>query len=307
MIRRITHRLRRVPPIGSFVKRMDDRRSRRDRQQLAMSYLRPRLKAVDRWLNESRETTNFTYDLHPTSIDYLAAAIATATGVNVQTVRQYIDEIQCDDNLRRHIRVATEAESSEEGRVADADAKLGRRLGWYAIARIVHPRVIVETGIDKGLGSCVLCAALMANKRDGYPGRYFGTDINPAAGWLLTEPYREFGEVLYGDSIESLRSFDQPIDLFINDSDHSGDYEKREYQIVEKQLSPGAVVIGDNAHVTRELFDFAQATNRQFLYWPEWPQGHWYPGGGIGLAWDPDVSANRSAEGSKNHASQRDR
>ena len=34
----------------------------------------------------------------------------------------------------------------------------GRRLGWYALVRALKPRTVVETGADKGLGSCVLAA-----------------------------------------------------------------------------------------------------------------------------------------------------
>ena len=90
----------------------------------------------------------------------------------------------------------------------------------------------METGVDKGLGSCVLSAALLRNHAEGHPGRYLGTDINPQAGWLFQGPYRKAGQILYGDSIESLQCLEGPIDLFINDSDHSAEYEEREYACI---------------------------------------------------------------------------
>jgi hypothetical protein len=43
--------------------------------------------------------------------------------------------------------------------------------------------------------------------------------------------------ILYGDSIESLAKLDESIDLFINDSDHSAEYEAREYITVGPRLS----------------------------------------------------------------------
>jgi hypothetical protein len=49
--------------------------------------------------------------------------------------------------------------------------------------------------------------------------------LNPQAGYLLAASYIEWGEILYGDSITSLRALQRDIDLFINDSDHSAEYD----------------------------------------------------------------------------------
>ena len=59
---------------------------------------------------------------------------------------------------------------------------------------------------------------------------YIGTDINPNAGYLFDEIYSENGKILYGDSIESLK-LNAEIDLFINDSDHSAEYEKENMKL----------------------------------------------------------------------------
>ena len=123
------------------------------------------------------------------------------------------------------------------------------------------------------------------NQSEGYPGKYYGTDINPKAGYLFQAPYDEFGKILYGDSIESLKKLDDTIDLFINDSDHSIDYEMREFETIAAKLSPNAIVIGDNSHFSDKLINFAAKTGRNFLYFHEQPADHWYPGGGIGVAY----------------------
>ena len=168
--------------------------------------------------------------------------------------------------------------------MADRDIQYGRRLGWYAIIRAVKPRVVVETGVDKGLGACVLAAALLRNAQEGQQGYYYGTDINPAAGYLLGGPYARAGRILYGDSIESLERLEETIDVFINDSDHSAAYEAAEYRTVQPKLSKTALLIGDNAHTTDKLLEFALETGRTFLFFKEQPAGHWYPGAGIGVA-----------------------
>ncbi len=252
------------------------------RARLVFTYLRPTLAAAFRWLFTSRETTNYTYTLTPLNQGYLAAFISNITGKPQPEINRYLRELDADASLRAHIQTAVRA--SPLRHKADATMAYGRRLGWYALVRATKPLVVVETGVEKGLGSVVLCAALLRNKAEGHPGFYYGTDIDPRAGWLLTPPYSAAGRVLYGDSIMSLSTLKDPVDVFINDSDHSAEYEAREYEMIAGKLAAGAYVVGDNAHVTDKLLQWAQATGRQFYYWQEQPQGHWYRGGGMGVA-----------------------
>ena len=91
--------------------------------------------------------------------------------------------------------------------------------------------------------------------------------------------------ILQGFQQQSLNRLDCSIDLFINDSDHSAEYEEREYACVAAKLSPAAMLLGDNSHVTDKLYQFALATGRNFLFFSEKPADHWYPGAGIGAAW----------------------
>jgi len=236
------------------------------------------------WLFTSRETTNFTYALEEKNFYYLASFIAVITKHDIDEILGYMSELQNDIGLRDHIRTRTAA--SDLAKIADTKVEFGKRLGWYAFARATKPKIIVETGIDKGLGAVVLTTALRRNAAEGSAGKYFGTDINPEAGYLLGDEYADFGEIMYGDSVESLSSFEQPIDLFINDSDHSAAYEAREYEAIADKLAPGAIVLGDNSHVTSALFDFSRRRQRRFLFFRESPKDHWYPGGGIGVSFE---------------------
>jgi hypothetical protein len=97
----------------------------------------------------------------------------------------------------------------------------------------------------------------------------------PTADDLLTGRYASVGRILFGNTIATLQALDEPIDLFIKDSDHHGDYEPREYEAVRGKLSPGAILIGDNIDVTTELAEFSRRKNRRFLYLPVRPKDHW--------------------------------
>jgi len=249
----------------------------------ASHYYNKRYWQILKWGFSSREGGNYTYDLTESNITYLANIVSIASGVSILQIQSYINEARSDRMLEKH--VINETKRSRRSTYADLRVSFGRRLGWYAFVRALRPKVIIETGIDKGLGSVLLCSALLKNKSEGFEGRYYGTDINPNAGYLLSAPYSEVGEVLYGDSIESLKRFNQKIDLFINDSDHSSEYEKEEYLTVQSKLSPNAYILGDNSHITNELATFSADAGRSFLFYKEEPYNHWYPGAGIGISY----------------------
>lgn len=240
------------------------------------------LKIAMQWLFQSNENTNFSYDLTKANKDYLGSFVSHITGRPFAEVRSYIAELEKDTQLMEHVQRMTAA--SDQRHLADRQVWFSKRLGWYAFVRALKPAVTVETGLDKGLGSCVIARALQRNEQDGHPGRYFGTDINPKAGYLFSGDLAKCGTLLYGDSLESLRKFSGSIDLFINDSDHSADYEREEYELIRSKLSAKAVVLGDNAHATDELFKFSVKYGRGFLFFAEKPKDHWYPGGGIGVS-----------------------
>jgi len=248
----------------------------------ASRYYNKRYVQILLWSVKSKEDTNYTYHISDKNIHYLAHMIAVVTDTNHQLILNYINEAKEDTSLRDSIIEATQ--SSPFRKYADLEVRLGKRLGWYAFVRVLKPRVVVETGVDKGLGSVVMCAALLKNREEGYEGQYYGTDINPKAGYLLTGKYQEVGKILYGDSINSLSQFPEKIDLFVNDSDHSAEYEYQEYLIVQKLLSDKAIILGDNSHVTDKLLKFSNENNRRFLFFREEPIDHWYPGGGIGIS-----------------------
>jgi predicted O-methyltransferase YrrM len=227
------------------------------------------------------EVSNFTYALTERCLLELAHTVAVAAARPVEEILAYMREVEDNAALIATLRQGLR----QRGYVSDdMPNPFGRRIGWYAFARALKPRVIVETGVDRGYGALLLCAALLANKSQGAPGRYFGTDLNPEAGWILSGDFATMGKILYGDSIQSLQALPETIDLFINDSDHSADYEDREYQIITPKLSSHAVILGDNSHVTDKLARYSRKLGRSYLFFKEEPRDHWYPGAGIGIS-----------------------
>jgi predicted O-methyltransferase YrrM len=233
------------------------------------------------WLWSSREHTNFTYDLTPRNREHLVWWVSAVTGSPAAPVRDYVEELHQDEDLRRHLLRTTA--SSERRGLADLSVRYGRRAGWYAIARILRPAVVVETGTDKGLGSCVFAAALLRNGC----GRLTTVDVNPESGYLISGKYADVVDRVIGDSRRTLQMLDTPVDLFLHDSLHTFEHETAELDAVRPRLTDQSILLSDNAHGSDALLTFAKGAGRSFLYFQEVPENHWYPGDGIGAAWVP--------------------
>lgn len=229
------------------------------------------------WLLKSREYANFTYNLTDRNTEYLAWWVSAVAASPIEEVLEYIHELHADEELRSHIELATQR--SDRRRLADREVRYGRRAGWYALTRALRPSLVVETGTDKGLGSCVFAAALLRNGR----GRLLTIDVNPESGYLIHGPYAGVVQRALGDSVTVLRGMNEPVDLFLHDSWHTFQHEMAELSAV--YLAPGAVILSDNVHASDALSVFARKTGRRFLFFREEPQNHWYPGAGIAAAY----------------------
>ena len=269
---------------------MSEVRRRIARSRLAPAAALPmRIRAVTRenanlfrqsakWLIKSREHTNFTYDLTPRNRGHLAWWVAAVTGADAEQAREYIQELDDDQELREHIEMATA--SSPRRRLADTDVRFARRAGWYAIVRALRPSHVMETGTDKGLGSCVLASALLRNGS----GRLTTLDVNADSGYLITGRYAEAVDRVIGDSVAAIRTGSSPVDVFLHDSWHTYEHERAEFDAIATRLTGGAIVLTDNADVTDALLDWSSEHGRNFLYFAEKPERHWFPGGGIGAS-----------------------
>jgi predicted O-methyltransferase YrrM len=230
------------------------------------------------WLIKGRETTNFTYDLHPLNRDQLSWFVSTVSGAEIAQVRTWMQELEDDHDLARS--VTQRLASNPRRRISAREPHWARRLGWYALVRAVQPDHVVETGTHLGLGSCAIAAALL---RNGH-GHLTTIDVDREAGYLIDEPWASVIDRRTGDSVEILAALSE-VDVFLHDSLHTYDHETRELFAVEPNLSDDAIVLSDNAHESSALADWSEGTGRRYLFFAEQPLDHWWRGDGIGAAW----------------------
>jgi predicted O-methyltransferase YrrM len=269
--------LRRIIEKLPIFKRMSQVYFRRKR---SVGSLEEKLKLAKSWSWKMTEFSNYYYALTPRNRKDLAFLISHIFNEPLEIVESYLAEIENDSTVNRILR---EFRNKNE-QLRDSSMEIGRRIGWYAIVRIQKPRLVVETGVHHGVGALVINSALLMNRNEGYFGNYLGTDINPESGELITNTYSPFAEIVIGDSITTLQNLDKTIDIFINDSDHSSEYEGREYSVISNKLSKNAVILGDNCHASDSLRIFSAENNRHFVFFKEEPLNHFYLGAGIGIS-----------------------
>jgi predicted O-methyltransferase YrrM len=210
-----------------------------------------------------------------------AAFVSALTGRPREVCARAIDEV--DDaglggRLEATIRRRYEGKPFKGGWLETAP---GQAL--YALARVVTPAAIVETGVANGVSSTFWLAALAANRSGAlysidYP-RVEGDRLDPAefpgrdlhgsfltagtrSGWAVPAELRDRWALVLGPSqreLPALLAHLGGIDVFLHDSLHTYDHMSFEFETAWGALRPGGVLLADNADWNGALLDFARA------------------------------------------------
>lgn len=242
----------------------------------------PKIVSIFKFVFTSRETTTFTYRLDPKNKKYLIHLVSLITNKPIVLIESYFEEVENNWELRDF--VVEKIKKSEYRYKKDLRCDFGSRMAWYAIIRANKSEVVVENGIEIGYTAVLLCAALLKNTQEGHKGKYFGLDINPDAGYLINQsPYNEVSNIIVADTMLTLSEFNSPIDFYFSDGVRTLDYERKEFDNLNKCLTRKSVVVTNKANFSDALADLAESKNYHFLYFQEQPQDYWYPGSGLGI------------------------
>jgi predicted O-methyltransferase YrrM len=120
----------------------------------------------------------------------------------------------------------------------------GRLL--YSLVRATRPATIVEFGMSFGISAVHLAAAV----RDNGTGRVVTTELSDTKIAAAKQTFAKTGvaeviTILEGDALTTLKDLDGPVDFILLDG--WKDLYLPVIELLEPQLSAGALVVADNA------------------------------------------------------------
>jgi predicted O-methyltransferase YrrM len=235
-----------------------------------------------RWTFSSRETSTYTFQLEDRNREYLIQAVSIVTGKPFDQVEKYFLEAENDNQLSSY--VIERIRKSGIRYKKDLRCDFGSRIAWYAIIRCNRSSVVVENGVEMGYNAALLCTALLRNLEEGFPGKYYGLDINPEAGYLVNDArFDKVRVLLTDDAISSINRLEQKVDFYFSDGIRTKNYEVKEFDALEPKLSAAAVVVTNKLGMSNALSEHAVKTSRKLLFFQEQPKDHWYPGSALGI------------------------
>jgi predicted O-methyltransferase YrrM len=249
-------------------------------------------KWIGPWLIRSREYTSWTYHLSDRNLIEACNLVSILTSRPLEEVLAYKEEILRDADLATHVKNKTLA--SRDRWCADEDFKIGRRILYYLIARARKPRVVVEAGVDKGLGAALICRALQKNRLDGSAGTYVGVDIHELnRAFLFSGTLASEGVLEREDAVTFLQRYEGEIDFYVHDTTPAPQHVQALLTALWPKLSPRGVLC--TSWATSEVIDYVVGKGR-FLTFAEEPRDHWYPGSKLLVASREDSNGTRSAK-----------
>lgn len=230
-----------------------------------------------RFVLSDPEYTNFTFEL--ANEDQLVTWVAGTCDSPTEEIARLLEEARNDPILAARLHRATASRWWWTKR----SPPFGKRLAWYALARVLKPKLIIETGVHDGLGSMLLLRALERNADEHAPGRLVSFDINARAGWLVDRhPLWELRIESSRAGLAAVLEQQGPVGIFIHDSLHTYEHERFEFELAASHLAPGGLLVTDNAHGTHALADVCQSRGLRYVEFHSASRDHFYPGEATG-------------------------
>jgi methyltransferase family protein len=223
------------------------------------------------------ELDNFSYDLD--NEGELADVLATALGVSAASITALFAELHGDRRLAAELAARARWRPDAKTRMG-----FGRRVAWYAAARVLRPTLTVEAGIKDGLGSTAILAALERNADEGHPGRLLSFDLSPDRGWLVPERLRTRWEPVFRSTWDALEPAltDGQVGLLVHDSEPTYECERFEVETALGHAAPRLVVFS-NSDWSTALRDACERRGAPYNQFRERPRHLFYPGAGVGV------------------------
>jgi hypothetical protein len=227
------------------------------------------------WAVASREYTNFSYETTDISRAGLCGMVAVIANMDIGSVTAFADELRSNTELADQVR-ADHADSDRKW-TSDPQFRPGRHMLYYLLVRALKSGLVVEAGVDKGLGAAIICEALHRNAAEGRSGDYLGIENNPLQRSSIYARYpHKRGEIRHGNSPDVIRTLARKIDLFVHDTTPDPAHVSAQLAALEGHVAERGVFA--SCWALPQFVGYAARNGKNLLMHKEEPARHWYPG-----------------------------
>lgn len=235
----------------------------------------PRIGAVAAWSVRSREVVNFTYSTTRENELLLCATVAQIARRDIRTVIGFRDELFADRELIDYIESL--GRRGHARWQIDPGFMPGRRIPFYLLVRCLKPGLVVEAGVDRGLGALLISRALQRNADEGAKGDYLGIELSETKQIQLYDQFPgRIGRIVRGDSVEVVRKLDRQVDFFIHETIPDAGHVEAQLAALMPLLSPRGVIM--SPWPTEPFIRHAIERDLGLLTHQEQPLRHWFDG-----------------------------
>ncbi len=239
---------------------------------IILRYKKSKISHIIKWIFFGKEISNFVYEIE--NQEEIIEIVNVITGIKFEKLNAILKEIDPKNEDFRSF--------FSENYFKDFSNKIifGRRMIWYLIVRVMKPTIVIESGVERALGSGLLIYALYMNhKEDNIENEFIGIDIKE-----IKKPYFNFENKKYlnykfntNDSIDFIKNFNRKSKIvYISDAEHNYDFELEEYTEIQLKMLEGSIIISDNN--SGALSEFSRKHNKNMLIFKESPKNTWYNG-----------------------------
>jgi predicted O-methyltransferase YrrM len=137
----------------------------------------------------------------------------------------------------------------------------GSAFVLYAATRLTRPGIVLETGVADGHSSFFILNAL---QRNGSNGVLHSIDVSSKVGCLLDTTDRAnwhlhlLSHAALKTSLVDVLNTLPPVDILVQDSDHSYRWVQFELEKTLPKISPSGLILCDDTDATFAVIDFCQ-------------------------------------------------
>lgn len=180
-----------------------------------------------------------------------------------------------DSELR--VELGNAIENSNESQIHDREIQFGRRLQYYLLVRALKPKFVVEAGVDRGFGACIIDRAIQRNIAEGFPAVYRGIEFNTDKEIFFYRNHTNYStNIIFGQAAVAIEKIETPVDLFFHETTTEPNHVQDLLKAMNKTISDNGIIV--SAWFSDEIVEFALSHNWKLLIHQDKPKDHWYGG-----------------------------